>query len=204
MASSDTDIVNGAMAFLGSYHRVQSMSDGSAVAVAARDIWPQAVRTVMVSHPWNFALTRIELKRDVTAPEGSQFLYRYRLPVDCLRWLPGAPDDIDYFDAEQEGEFLLADSEGPVTVRYISEVKEAGRWAAGFVDVLTMYLAWYLAEAAGSDKGTRDRALNAYEQSLARARRQDGLATGMRQRRSPYRSSRWLGAFGYRGGYSDR
>src|SRR5687768_15522866 len=80
---SDTDVVNVAMRLIGQ-SPIVSLSDGTANANTADDLYEAVRDDLLRSHPWNFATKRVQLARSATTP-GFEFDYAYVLPADWLR-----------------------------------------------------------------------------------------------------------------------
>lgn len=198
--TSQVRIWNRALILLGSVERVTSISDSAPLASQIRDLWHESRRGAIVVHPWNFAIRRGRLNRAGIAPAfgySAQFL----LPDDCLRWLPVGRDSCDWFEGEEEGGFLLASETGPLNIRYIADVEDVLSWPAHFVELMAYKLAMDLAESATQIAGNVEDMRVKYEGpdgeggQLARAKRIDGLSTGVRGRSNVETASRWLGAY---------
>jgi hypothetical protein len=189
---TQTGIVNAALVELGSTTRVQSIAshpDASAV-------WDSMIRLLVASHPWNFALARAQLNESPGVPT-SQYARAFALPADCLRWLPGTPEDDIYFIAVQEGDDLLTDAIAPLPVRYISAVKayDVSRWPPHFVRAVECELAARIANAQTQSKSIQDKAEERAYGALKAAKRADGLASnGGQQRTASTAKSSWLQA----------
>ncbi|HEV2746414.1 MAG TPA: hypothetical protein VGW34_03840 [Allosphingosinicella sp.] len=192
--ASQTRIVNKAAVLLGTLERIVAITDSSALAITAKALWDETRDEVMADHPWNFALSRAALAASADeAPAGSQYAYAYELPQDNLRWLPWRPDHVDHFEGEQEGRYILSNAAAPIYVRYIRRVEDLSKWSAGYIEALTAKLAMYMAKPITGQSGMIDRMARLYEQAIANARRQDGLASGRTGRTASYRSH-WLAA----------
>jgi len=189
-APSKTSITNRALILLGSTKRMVSPDDASQVASAVEAIWPMLLEEVLAAHPWNFAIARYQASADVEAPPFGYKFY-YQLPSDCLRWLPWNDDSEHFFVGEQEGDKLLTDAEAPINVRYIARIEDLSKWSPGAIGELVRALSVELAEVVTAREEILDRMDNAAERKLRDAKRQDGLATGSRQRNAVYRSN-WL------------
>lgn len=182
---SETEIANKPFILLGTAQRISNINDTSVLATQIRECWQITVPAILADHPWNFALRRVQINRDGDyVPETLVGQYRYRLPQDCLRWLPPDRGDADWFDAQEESGFLLCDDEGPIVVRYIGDERDITRWSALFIDALCYKLAYELSESVSADQSLRDRMEAGYEAAIGKARSRDGLATGRTQRQS--------------------
>lgn len=180
--SSQTQIVNQALAEIGSTTRLNSLSDDqSETAQRAKAMFPLQLRDLLESHPWNFALRRAQLNEFATPPVHG-WERAFQLPADCVRWLPPSRDEAAYFDGEQEGNLLLSNAEAPLLIRYISYVDDTSKWPGSFALTMVYRMAVVLVEGATGSKGTKDRMEEKSLYQLRMAKRRDGLATGQRQR----------------------
>jgi len=197
---TQTDIVNAALAELGSTSRINSINDTqSNSARRALAIWDMTLRLMLAEHPWNFAIKRAKINALAAIPL-SEYQRQFSLPTDMVRWLPPAQGDDDYFEGEVEGEVMLSDAEAPLILRYIAYVDDVSKWPASFVEAFKYKLAGSMAEGETSSQSIRDRMEDRFEMWLSRAKRRDGQATGKRRgnnrvtvrsdwltaRRSPY------------------
>lgn len=191
---SQTRICNAALAHLGESARITSIDDGTPLAKMLLAVWDEARDEVQADHPWNCCVHRASLpvSADYT-PAGEQYAQAFELPGDCLRWLPHAKDHPDYFEGEQEGDYILSDAAAPIAVRYIRRIEDVSAWSPGLCAAMSAKLAWKLAEPLTGQAGKEGRMADKYDEALRKGKRQDGAATGDRARRIEYRSN-WLQA----------
>ena len=93
MATSETAIANSALAKIGA-KSILSLDDDSREARLMKQQFAPLRDMLLRSHPWNFAIKRLELAASSTAPIFG-FDNRFVLPVDYLRVL-----EIDSEDQE--------------------------------------------------------------------------------------------------------
>ncbi len=188
-------IVNAALSELGSTSRIVSIDEGG-VARDAKAIWGSCLRTLLASHPWNWAIARVQLNASANTPAFGAS-NAFTLPPDCLRWLPPAEEDEgERFDVREEGGELLTDQAAPLPIRYISAEKGAriDRWPPYFVRAMELALAERLAEPVAQDESMkRDMAEKAYL-ALKEAKRRDGLSSNTGNQRRVRFASDWLSA----------
>ncbi|HEX8400521.1 MAG TPA: hypothetical protein VF628_02330 [Allosphingosinicella sp.] len=195
-APSQTRIVNKALALLGTVTRITSITDGSPPARLAEALWDETRDEVLADHPWNFALAREALAQSAdVAVAGAQWAFAYELPAGWLRWLPWSDDHPDHFAGEQEGRCILSNAAAPIVARGIARVEDIARWSPGFQAAIATKLAAYMATGVTGQSGMIDRMDALYRRALTDAKRQDGLASGRRDRNARFRSS-WLDARG--------
>lgn len=194
---SQVHIVNRALAMLGSVQRINNIDEGTSVADSARDLWPIARDELTADHPWNHAIARATLNEGAADEFGKA---TYALPANCLRWLPWAKGQEHYFDADNEGGLLIAESGLAPKIRYIRRHDEVSRWPPHFQSAMAARMAMELAEPITQSTSIVEDMRVKYEGSdgrggaLARAKYADGLATAGRDRGEPEVQSRWLDA----------
>lgn len=200
-ATGKAAIFNKVIVLLGSRETLLSPDDPVPSAQSLTILWDIARRAALVLHPHNFAIRREKL---LPATEAPKFGYRYqfKLPNDCLRWLPWDTDNEFHFDGEEEGGFFLSDDPA-IFIRYIADVADTALWSPLFVDVMAYQLAAEYCEGKTGLSGLRQSMLDERDAIMRAARRADGLATGKRARRRSASASRWAGAR-YRNGVLGR
>lgn len=118
--------------------------------------YPQQRRATLRSHPWNFAIKRIEIAKNATAPIFG-FNTAYDLPQDFIRYLTrhsqlGEPVPSSFAegtDYQIENGQLLTDgsltNDGTLRMRYIFDQENLLKWDPLAVDLLVLNLALKLA-----------------------------------------------------------
>ncbi|QNQ09249.1 hypothetical protein [Sphingomonas alpina] len=188
---TQTRIVNGALAELGSTEKITSIDDPTSnSAKRAFAVWPEVLLDLLSRHPWNFALRRAELNV-ATATPAFGYERQFQLPSGCVRWLPAARDDDDFEEAEREGNFLLTNAD-TLRIRYIALIDDVTVWPPAFVRAMTLMLAAAMAEGVTQSEGIKDRLAQRAEDQIAKAKRIDGLETGRTRRGRVSVQSSWL------------
>lgn len=188
-------VLNKVMILIGSAKRVsdsanpQPGSDEESLA----SLWDIARRAAITLHPFNFALTREKLYREAGEPSDIGPAYRYKIPANWLCWFPWDRDSDFYFEAVDEGGYLLTDEPGPIVARGGVDVQEVARWSPLFVEVMAYTVAVEFCQGKTQLLGLRDRLANERQEKLDEAFRVDGRATQNRKRPS-HRQSGWAGA----------
>jgi hypothetical protein len=191
--TSQTRIANRALIVLGSVERVVSIDDPSPLAGQIKDLWHESRRSGIVAHPWNFALERAQLNEATPKPVFG-YERKFKIPANCLRWLPPGQGDCDWFLGEEEGGFILSDASAPLNIRYIKDVEAVELWPAHFAVFMSYQLAMDLAESATQIGASVQDMMNKREEALIEAKKLDGLASGNRSRGNVEMSSRWVSA----------
>ena len=192
--STQTGIVNAALARLGSTERLTSIDDPtSSSAARARAVWGDLRRMLLSRHPFNFAIQRHLLNEDGDVPVFG-WERQYRVPAGYVRWLPPAEGDADFHEGEREGDMILTNRRGPLPVRCIMDMVDVATWSPAFVMAMTVGLAEWLVMGVTESVGMTDRLVEIAERAIKLAKRIDGLETGRRQRGSVVVHSSWLSA----------
>lgn len=161
--ASETDCLNDALGMIGA-SRITAIDDGSTNANHCLTFYPSLRDSLLRQHHWNFAVTRVQLALDVTAPV-STFAYAYTLPPDNLKVIDYGGSNpatasgptslitynmrqVPYFKIEQ-GKLLSND--GIAYITYIRRITNPAEWDALFYQVLTTWLAAKLALAIPKD-----------------------------------------------------
>lgn len=205
-----TTIINNAMVLLGSSQRLTSIGADGPLAANMRDAWDIALPAALESYPWHFATRRCFLDRDTKRPPFG-YAFQYRLPADCVRWLPWQKGEREYFEGEQEGNLILTgvhDShihyiEGPdgadvgcnrLPIRYTALITDLSLWSALFCDAMANRLAARLCMGSTSSRTLTADLDNKLREIVDQARIADGLSTARRARGRGVRGSRWASA----------
>lgn len=161
---SETDCLNDALAQIGAV-AITAIDDGSVNANYCQRLYPALRQSLLRSHHWNFALTRIALAQNAIAPV-FEFAFAYTLPADCLKVKEynGASVDtsnLSLYELAAAGRFAiegrtLLSNDGQVKIVYVRDVTDPNQWDALFYQVVATWLAGKLAHAITKDhaKGT--------------------------------------------------
>lgn len=165
--------------------------------------FPQQRRATLRSHPWNFAIKRIEIAEDATAPIFG-FNSRFRLPQDFVRFLTrhtelGEPIPSTFAEGTNyqiEDGFFLSD-EGTLNgsalrMRYIFDQEDISAWDALAIDLLVLNLGLKLAPKFKSSPRAKQDIKDQIRELKAEAKAIDG------QERPPIRRQTSKGLFARR------
>lgn len=171
MANSELEIVNSALHKLG-VERILSFSDDSKRARISDDMYEIIRDEVLASHPWNFAIKRVELAATVSTPE-FEYTYEYQLPNDCLRVLD---TDSTYGSSTSnfviEGRKVLSD-ESTLKIRYIYRNTNVYQYSPQFTEALATRLAASMAYSIVQSSEREKQLLEIYEKLIKEARSAD-------------------------------
>lgn len=140
MADSVVGICNIALTSLGA-NPITDLSDGSTEAILCTSMWDNARRAALRLHPWNFALKRIELAPEATAP-AFDYKYSYPLPADCLRVIQVFQNE----DYKIENKRIIT-NKTTCFIRYVFDNTDIGSWDDSFKDLMAARMRFDLAYA---------------------------------------------------------
>lgn len=159
---SETDCLNDALGQIGATP-INAIDDGSVNANHCQRFYPALRDGLLRSAHWNFAMRRVELAQEATAP-AFEFAYSYALPADLLKIAeyngstPSTGDgtDLTLLEARQltkwriEGRSLLT-NDGEVKIVYVARITNPDIWDPIFYQLVATWLASKLANAIPKD-----------------------------------------------------
>jgi hypothetical protein len=175
MATSVVQIINNALIKIGA-SAILTLTENSESARAANLIYEQARDASIRDHVWNFAIRRVELAQNSTAP-AFEFSYQYNLPSDCLRVLRMEDMGMYY---KIEGGKLLTD-EGTAKILYLSRVEDVNLFDALFVEALSARIAAELSVTLSESNTLYANMMEIYQRKIADARSMDAQESGYQE-----------------------
>jgi hypothetical protein len=175
MATSVVQIVNNALIKIGA-STILTLTENSEAARAANLIYEQVRDASIRDHVWNFAIRRVELAQNSTAP-AFEFSYQYNLPSDCLRVLQMEDMGMYY---KIEGGKLLTD-EGTAKILYLSRVEDVNLFDALFVEALSTRIAAELSITLSESNTLYSNMMEMYQRKIADARSMDAQESGYQE-----------------------
>lgn len=199
-ATAPVDIVNLALGHL-KHKAVTSITppdEGSKGAAAGAKWYDDILRYTLSKHSWNFAIKRVNIAAETTAPE-YEYSYKYELPNDYIRTLNIGENWYDEIDYEDEGGYLLTDEAGPLKLRYIFFQEQVTKFSSPFIIAFSLYLGGAMAYEVTGNATLKDILWKQADQVVQEAKSIDG------QNRPPRRVTRspLLEARQNRGRYRD-
>lgn len=137
---SDISISNSALAKIGA-ERILSLSDDSKAARLCKQQFTPIFNEVLRSHPWNFAIKRVELAKTINTP-AFEFTSEFQLPNDCLRVIGTNLLNEDQYSIE--GDKVLTNTDA-LKIRYLSSDIQVGLVDENFAEAMSMRMAADLA-----------------------------------------------------------
>ena len=184
MPSAITDVIicNLALAHLGEAP-ITALADDTVAGRACNLHYTQALESTLRAHRWNFAITRVAVTVDGTAP-AFEWSYRFALPADCLRELEVNDSEVGDVITDEyviEKGYILTDAD-TMNLVYVARYTDATRFDSLFVDAFALALAVRLTE---SIRGTTEKTAalqSAYERIIAPLARRVDANEGRRRK----------------------
>jgi hypothetical protein len=184
-------IANLAAARIGTETRISSPDDDRFVARTIKAVWDIQRQAAIRDGAWNFAGRRAELAAE-SDPDKVIYPwdYGFPLPEKCLRLIEVLDTSRD--DYMLEGDTILANTIGPLYIRYLVDVEEPARWDAGFAESFALRLAWRTGRRIAGSAFDQDQCQMEYRQSLSAAKRVDARENpGIEQEESSWITARF-------------
>jgi hypothetical protein len=184
--ASQVDVCNQALVKVGAA-RITSLSDGTKQADTLNAVFDIKRDAELASHPWTFAIKRVQLPASSTAPLGTDWAYAYPLPSDYLAMVQ-VGESYAFYDSSSgsdpetggplfgiESNAVLTSEPSPLFVRYIYRVTNAGLFPPLFVEALACRLAAELCESLTQSTSKREAAWMEYRQAIRQAKRVNAI-----------------------------
>lgn len=173
--STETGIANSALIKLGA-SRIASIDDDTPTARIMKEQYPKIRDAVLRSHPWNFAIKRVQLA-EVAVPPAFGFERGFQIPNDCLRVLE---IDSQSDEWQKEGDQIVSDANA-IYIKYISKITESGKFDSCFSEALAAMLAHDTCFAITQSNTLKEQLMKDYKYWIGEARSFDGQEGGTRQ-----------------------
>jgi len=174
MASSSVEIVNSALNKLGE-DTISSLTDDSKQAILANQQYEPIRKELLRSHPWNFAISRVELAQTSNTP-AFEFDNEFLIPSDVLRILgvenPSRGKFVIEHNATDNTKVLLT-NDSPIKIKYLKDVTDVTKFDPNFSEVFSARLAAEFALNLTGKMSIMEKMFNLYERLLSSARSYD-------------------------------
>ncbi len=164
--ASDVDICNRALVALGE-DTILNLSVTSKAGITCARLYPDLRDSLLSEHSWSFAIKRVALAPDATAPVWG-FSAKFQLPSDSLRLL----SILNNPDVKLEADFILSD-ESELFIRYIFQQTDTTKFSFLFIEALAALMASEMAIILTNDKKLRLDQSDIFEAKLKEARFND-------------------------------
>lgn len=167
-------VANLALSKLGEDDQIRDPDDTGKPASSIRAVWDLMRRVVLRAHPWNFAMRRAELVPRTGASLVSDpvigWEYAFPLPSDFLRLVELLEPRLAKDTYQVEGHEILANTLGPLRIRYVRDVPDMSRWDALAIEAFASRLAFQIADRITGDEARKRTAWSNYKDALKDAK----------------------------------
>jgi hypothetical protein len=179
MATSAVDICNSALYKIGA-QRINSLSDDTKAAKICNDQYDRLRKEVLRAHPWNFAITWVELAATVNTPVSDDYENEFLLPSDVLRILEtDIQDNVGWEVGNNvDGNKVIFCNSDSLKVKYIKDMTNTTRFAPDFEEALAFRLAADMAYSLVQSQAVQQSMFQYYQLALARAMSFDAQEKG--------------------------
>ena len=168
MATTFVEIANRALTYLGA-EPITSLTDDTKEARSVNRLYEQTRDQLWRDHAWNFAIKRIKLAANTTAPV-YEYTNAYDFPDNCLRII-----EVDTTSAwVVEGRQIVSDAGAPLSIVYIERVSDPNLFDAKFVEAYALRLAADVAYDITASQTVAANAETKYATVIKEARLIDG------------------------------
>lgn len=182
MAMTQLELCNVALSHLGEA-RINALSDDTARARACALHYLPVLKEVLRSHRWNFAVARVEIAPDGTAPAFG-WGYQFTLPADCLRVLEVNDSEAGDWISDEwiiEGRKLLTNA-ATLRLIYLRDVEDEALTDPLFAQAFGLKLAVALSEVIRGSTGKTGDLLQIYQNVTAPLARRVDANEGRRRK----------------------
>tara|TARA_R110000851_G_scaffold235523_4_gene388096 strand:+ start:7435 stop:8019 length:585 start_codon:yes stop_codon:yes gene_type:complete len=166
--ASEVSICNLGLTKIGE-EQILSLTEDSKAGRLCNLHYPHLRDTVLRSHLWNFAIKRVALAVNTTAPV-YDFDNAFALPSDLIRILD--TNLLNESEWKIENNNLIAD-DSAVSIRYVARITDTNEFDILFVEALACRIAAELAQPLADNLTLVDAMFQLYEKKLRDARSAD-------------------------------
>jgi hypothetical protein len=168
--SSQAEIANLTAVLIGDESAIVSLDDNRTLARTLKSVWDTERRATLRDGSWNFAAKRAQLAASANAVP-YPFQSAFPLPADCLRLIEVFDHRREYWQLEAGA--ILADTAGPLFIRYVFDVPEIANWDEDAANAFAHRLAAKCGHRIAGSAFDANSAWQAYQQVLGRAKHVD-------------------------------
>lgn len=168
--TSYAEVANRAAMAVGTAARLTLPTDDTVLGRAVAAVWDIERRAALRDGGWNFAMTRANLPQLAAAPVHG-YDAQFKLPSDCLKLVEIAGSERLRY--QLEGRNILADTSGPLAIRYLADVTEPAKFDAAFVQAFALRIACAIGTKIAGSAFDRRGTWSEYLQALADAKGSD-------------------------------
>ncbi|KKL62020.1 hypothetical protein LCGC14_2189410 [marine sediment metagenome] len=177
---STIDVVNVALRRIGS-SRIVALTEDSASATVANDLFDEVLDDLLRQHAWNFATKRAKLAQLVSEPT-FEFDHAYTMPPNWIRTVSVHPNSAGagtmfYREEQLDDKRVILTSADEVFLRYVSRVTDPNLWPPDFRNAISMTLARDFAIPLGNSNTMHINFDKLSRSAIARARSSDAMGS---------------------------
>lgn len=177
MATSQAQIVNLAIAKLGSDKFINDLSDETTEANLAKTIYDNVLDAVLKDGAWKFAIKRVILAASVDTPAFDTSFSYFPLPADCIHVLGTDIQNTTYEHAwEREGNSILSKGSS-FPLKYVARITDVTAWDALFTMAFADRMAAEMCYAMTQNLSLYQLKLQIYQNSVSLARHRGSIET---------------------------
>ncbi len=170
--ASYVEIANRAAVAVGTSARLNSPGDDTVLGRNVAAVWDIERKAALRDGGWNFAMKRAELPKLNEVPVHG-YDAQFQLPSDCLKL-------IELYGSERlryqlEGRRILADTAGPLQIRYLRDVTEPAEFDSGFTLAFALRIACAIGNRIAGSSFDRGGTWNEYLAALGDAKGADAI-----------------------------
>lgn len=167
-------VANLALGKIGEVYRISDPAEDSHPARTIAGPWAMVRRAMLRKGKFNVAMTRAELAAQAATDPNYRLPFpytnRFPLPADCLRLVEVFDSSGRLFeDYRSESKALIANSAGPLYVRYARDLPDVGDWDDIFVEAFAARLGFEIADPLSGDRGRKADCWKEYLHSIGEA-----------------------------------
>lgn len=174
--ATQIDIYNGAAIHLGKdplFTDIAKAPTQNPTGQALHAAWPIVLEASLRRHYWGCARGRQKVAAAELVPAFG-WTTSYELPSDCLRaWDVNFQPGVQREPFAREGDYLLANTTGPINLRYIKRVLDVPKLDAELIEYLTLRLAAFVALKVTGSAQLKERLEEEASTKLREARTHD-------------------------------
>lgn len=170
--ASYVEIANRAAIAVGTSARLNAPGDDTVLGRAVAAVWAIERQAALRDGGWNFAIRRDNLAKLATTPKHG-YDAEFQLPADCLKL-------VEIYGTERlryqlEGRKILADTNGPLEIRYLADVKEPAEFDASFAKAFALRIACAIGNRIAGSAFDKNGTWREYLEAVGQAAGADAL-----------------------------
>lgn len=155
-----TAIANLALQKIGAEDQLMDLFEDRQAARSVRAAWDFVRRETLRRGKFNFSVTRAELAAQnmntvPRPPSPYPYANRFPLPEDFVRLIEVLDPPAVRGAYQLERGAILADTAGPVFVRYVADIEDTAEWDDLFVGAFAARLGYQVADRLTGDRGRK-------------------------------------------------